>query len=264
MKKPPKFDKYDYYSRSVQDTDKDVKFLLRAYKSAFGRNPRVLREDFCGTFQLCRDWVKKNPSHRAIGVDLDPEPVAYGKTHFWHKLDASEQKRLELVEGNVLSAGLPAADIVVAMNFSYFIFKERATLLSYFRRCQQALRRPGMLVLDCFGGLGCMKANEESTDFRGFTYFWDQANFNPINNHSLFYIHYKRKGEGKRREKVFTYDWRMWSIAELRDLLDEAGFRRSHVYWEGSNSRGEGNGIYSKRETEENCDTWLVYIVAEK
>lgn len=97
----------------------------------------------------------------------------------------------------------------------------------------------------------------------GYSYYWDQDCFDPITNEAQFYIHFKRRGEAKRQE-VFSYDWRMWSIPELRDLLVEVGFSATYVYWEGSDKNGEGNGIFTRAERGEECEAWVAYIVAAK
>ncbi|MEZ0392177.1 MAG: class I SAM-dependent methyltransferase, partial [Pseudobdellovibrionaceae bacterium] len=116
---------------------------------------------------------------------------------------------------------------------------------------------------DCFGGSQCYDAIEEPTKHRGFTYYWDQTGFDPVSNRALFYIHFKPKG-GKKVEKVFTYDWRMWSIPELREILEEVGFKKTHVYWEGTTKAGEGDGIFTRTEKGESCLSWIAYIAAEK
>ena len=77
--------------------------------------------------------------------------------------------------------------------------------------------------------------------------------FNPINNHCTFAIHFKRDGEKKRKE-VFVYDWRMWTMSELRDILIEAGFSKTVAYWEGDDDEGGGNGEFYPSEEEENCN----------
>jgi len=79
----------------------------------------------------------------------------------------------------------------------------------------------------------------------------------------MFYIHFKRKGE-KRREQVFAYDWRMWSLPELRECLEEVGFKTSYVYWEGEDEEGDGNGEFTRVEQGEEVDAWVAYLVAEK
>jgi hypothetical protein len=35
--------------------------------------------------------------------------------------------------------------------------------------------------------------------------------------------------EGSALRDAFRYDWRIWSLPELRDLLNEAGFSRGEV-----------------------------------
>ena len=51
-------DKYSLYSRAVQQPDVDVRFLRELYRELKGKTPKVLREDFCGTFSVCCEWVK--------------------------------------------------------------------------------------------------------------------------------------------------------------------------------------------------------------
>ena len=67
---------------------------------------------------------------KAYGVDLDSEPLAYGKKNYLPQLRSEQQERIELMQGNVLSSSLKSVDITCAVNFSYYIFKERQTLLS--------------------------------------------------------------------------------------------------------------------------------------
>ena len=68
----------------------------------------------------------------------------------------------------------------------------------------------------------------------------------------------------KKNERVFTYDWRMWSIPELRDILFEVGFKKTHIYWEGTTKAGEGDGNFTRTEKGESCLSWIAYIAAEK
>jgi SAM-dependent methyltransferase len=258
----PEFDKYDYYKRSVQAPKSDVSFLEKTYRGLSSlSNPQIFREDFCGTHAMCCEWVKLGDDYFAIGVDLDPEPIQYGQTHYVAKLKSDQSRRLSIVQGNVLHDALPSADLVCAMNFSYMCLKERKQLKEYFANVYKSLNRGGVFVLDCFGGSKCYEANEEETEYEddGYSYFWDQANFNPINSNAFFHIHFKRKGEPKRRN-VFTYDWRLWSLAELRDLLSEVGFKRSVVYWEGTTQDGEGDGNFTPSDVGEECESWIAYI----
>ncbi len=62
--------------------------------------------------------------------------------------------------------------------------------------------------------------------------------------------------------RAFRYDWRMWTLPEIRDALADAGFRRSDVYLENmSTTTGEGTGVYRRREHAENQEGWLAIVV---
>lgn len=260
--KSPTFDKYDLYLRSVQSPDNDVEFLEGVYRELRGRKPKVLREDFCGTAALCAAWVRRNPAYRAFGVDLDPEPLEYGRTHYLPRLKPAQLERVQLLEKNVLSRDLPEADISVGLNFSYFLFKKRELLRDYFRNVFKGLRKDGVAVFDVFGGSQCQDAIEDRSKHKGFTYYWEQEGFDPVSNEAKFHIHFR---VGRRKfERVFSYDWRMWSIPELRELLREAGFHKTHIYWEGTARNGTGNGVFTRVMEGEACLSWIAYIVAEK
>lgn len=256
------FDKYEYYRKAVQSAESDVEFIRDTYKALKKKNARVFREDFCGTFALSCEWIKLNPQNSAIGLDLDPEPMTYGQANYLTELKPEQQKRMHLIETNVLNEGLPTADIVAAMNFSYFCFKSRDVLKLYFTNVCKSLGPDGVFLVDCFGGKQCQDAIEDVKKCDGFNYYWDQTGFDPVTSEALFYIHFKI---GKvKHERVFTYDWRMWTIPELREIMAEAGFRKTNVYWEGTAKDGSGNGEFTRTEKGESCDSWIAYIVAEK
>lgn len=256
------FDKYELYRKAVQSAENDVVFIAETYKELKGKAPRVFREDFCGTFALSTEWIKLNPRHESVGIDLDPEPMAYGRQHYLSKLKPDQQRRMKLMEGNVLDPSLPKADIIAAMNFSYFCFKQRDTLKKYFANALKTLNKEGILLVDIFGGSQCYDAIEDTIKHEGFTYYWDQTNFDPVTNEALFHIHF-RVG-GKKIEQVFTYDWRLWSISEIRDIMTEVGFRKTHVYWEGTAKDGSGDGNFTRVDHGEACESWIAYVVAEK
>ncbi len=265
-RKAQPFDKYEYYLKSVQSPEEDADFLSNIFTESFpGKKAKTFREDFCAAFALSCAWVRAKKEHEAFGIDLDPEPIGYGKAHYLPRLTENEQGRIQVMQANVLDRDLPKVDIIAALNFSFYIFKERQKLLAYFQNCYRTLSSPGLLVIDCFGGPATHTINEDKTkQDGGYYYYWDQTSFNQITHESKFYIHYKLKGEKKRREKVFSYDWRMWSIPELVDLLKEAGFSQTHIYWEGSKRNGEGNGIFKRSTKGDDSDAWIAYISAEK
>jgi hypothetical protein len=50
-----------------------------------------------------------------------------------------------------------------------------------------------------------------------------------------------------------------WPIS---DVLIDAGFKTTKVYWEGTGRDGRGSGLYHPREKGESCQVWTAYIVA--
>ena len=260
----PEFDKFLYYTQSVQSPDVDVKFLRKVYRKTNDRKPKSMREDFCSTFKICCEWVKLDSDFHATGVDLDTEGTSYGFDHYVSELKKEEQQRINIIQDNVLTVDSKGHDIINALNFSYFIFKERETLKKYFKNVFESLNTDGLFVLDIFGGSEVNELHEEETEHDDFSYYWDQDTYNPINNEAQFHIHFKRKGEKKRR-RVFSYDWRVWSIPEVRDILNEVGFKSCDIYWEGTDKDGEGDGVYKKTQVgESDCESWVAYIIAKK
>ena len=257
------FDKYKYYLDSVQSPEEDVKFFQKVYKELNKTSPKILCENFCGTFAVSCEWTKLNQKYKAFAVDINEEPLDYGRKNHISLLSHDQRKRLSIKKADVLDLTSLKSDMVIALNFSYFIFKERLTLKRYFENSFKQLKRNGLFILDAFGGPDCESPNEEETVHKNFSYFWDQDSFNPITNFAFFHIHFKRKGERKRKN-VFSYDWRMWSIPEIRDLMTEVGFKKTYIYWEGVDSKGEGTGEYFRSEEGDTSTTWVAYIIGKK
>ncbi|CAN5406612.1 hypothetical protein BH10BDE1_BH10BDE1_30730 [soil metagenome] len=261
------FDKYDFYRRAVQSPEVDVRFIRDTYRELKNKEPQDLREDFCGTFAISCEWAKLSPKYRAFGIDLDHEPISYGMTHNLTELSKTQSDRVIIREENVLSPGLPKVDVIAAMNFSHYIFKTRETMKQYFANAYSTLNDGGLMVADCFGGPACQKSNKDSTKHRGFTYIWEQVGFDPVTSEAVFHIHFKvneKAGKVRHHKHQFTYDWRMWSILELREIMIEAGFKKTHVYWEGTSRKGDGNGIFTRVDSGEICEAWVAYVVGEK
>ncbi len=258
----PAPDKYDLYQRSVQEPEADVKFLQRLFKKQFGRPARILREDFCGTAYLSCTWAAKHQENRAWGIDLDPEPLAWGEKHNLSKLSEEAQSRVHLVKGNVLSAQTPPADINAAFNFSYFLFKTRDELRGYFEKARTTLAEEGLFVLDAYGGADAQRRQREVREHEGFDYVWDQDVFDPITHDVVNYIHFEFRRR-KRMKRAFTYHWRLWSLPEIQELLGEAGYSDVGVYWEGVEAdTDEGNGVFTRRKHAPDDPAWIAYIVA--
>lgn len=255
--------KYQLYEKTVQNVDADIDFLKKEYKRLTGEKPRLLREDFGGTGALACKWVKKHPKNKAWAVDLDPEPISYGLKHHYSRLSSEEKERMHYLEANVLDRFDLKTDVIVAFNFSYFIFKKRADLVSYFKNVRDGLKNGGAFFIDLFGGTECRQELEEETEYENHTYFWDCDKYNAITDEVTYYIHFLDHKTNEKFERVFSYDWRMWSMAELQDILRDAGFNTIHTYWEGDDEDDEGgNGEFYPSREEDNCESWVTYIVA--
>ena len=252
-------DKHELYEESVQDPEADVKFLDRVFRKERGRKPLSLREDFGGTALLSSRWVKSNRERTAIGVDLCSETQDWGRRKHIEPLGDAAQ-RVKLLTEDVRTVRAPKSDIVVAFNFSFCIFEDRGTLLNYMKHVRKGLKSDGLFALDIHGGPEAFEEMEEETVHPKFTYVWDQGPVDPISHKSRRAIHFKFK-DGSRLKNAFVYDWRVWTLPELRDLLLEAGFSRVDVYWEGSDKNGEGNGVFRKVEKAVNDDSWICYIL---
>ena len=255
-------DIYSLYEESVQDPEGDVALVQRIFKGTYGREPRTLREDFCGTAAFCCEWAKSDPANRAFGIDLDPEPLAWARRHNLSALPSEAAARIELLQGDVREVKHEAVDVTVGFNFSYFVFHERAELIRYFRRALESLHEEGLFLIDLYGGSDAQRTLAETRDHDDFDYVWDQDVFDPIGNRALNYIHFEFP-DGSSLERAFRYDWRLWSIPELRDALHEAGFSRTDAYWERTDRKtNEGTGVYYKAKRAPDDPAWVAYVAA--
>lgn len=266
-KKKPKqadlADRHALYQEAVQDVEAEIDFVDETYHELRGRKAKLLREDFCGTANTACEWVRRRRGNRAIAVDLDREVLDWGRDHNLTALSPAEQKRIELIEGDVLDTSAEPVDVVLAMNFSYFLFRRRDELREYFRSVRKNLKSDGLLIMDCYGGYDAPKELTEPRDCGRFTYIWDQAEFNPITNGMVCHIHFKFPDKS-RLKRAFSYHWRLWSLPEITEILEEAGFSQSDVYWEGTDEEtGEGDGIYEPATVGDADPGWICYIVAQ-
>lgn len=254
-------DPLDLYQRSVQAPEVDVGFFTRVFKKERGRKPQFLREDFCGTALLAGEWVRSDRRRRALGVDFHAPTLAWGRRQAEERLKPKERRRLSLVCANVLDVTGPAADVTCALNFSFCALKTRRDLGHYLRVAYAALAPDGVIFCELYGGTEAVIEIEEEREVDDdFTFIWHQSSFNPITRETLCHIHFEM-ADGSRLERAFTYDWRLWTIPEVRELMAEAGFSSSRVYWEQVDDEGDGTGEYQATESEDNQEGWLVYIV---
>jgi len=256
-------DIHDLYEQSVQSVDTEIEFLDETFAALRGRKAQSFREDFCGTASAACEWVRSAPDRTAIGVDNDASVLEWGRKNRVGRLPKAARPRVELRLDDVRTVETPAVDIVGAFNFSFFCFKTRAELRAYFASVRDALNPDGVFFIDAFGGSEGIDVQKEKTKLDGFTYIWDQARYEPVTGNMVCHIHFKFP-DGSKLKRAFTYDWRLWSLPELRELLIEAGFSSARVYWEGEDEDGEFNGVFSETQTGSPDPAWVVYIVAER
>lgn len=257
-------DRHALYQRAVQDPSWEIDFMADTFRVVRGRPAKRLREDFCGTALFACAWVKSASDREAVGVDLDGEVLAWSRERNVAKLTPAAARRLTLLQADVREVEAAPADIIAAFNFSYWIFRDRPGLLAYFKRVREGLEHDGVFMLDAYGGHDAFKVMRERQDFGRFTYIWDQADYDPVSGETTCYIHFAFP-DGSRLNRAFNYHWRLWSLPELRELLAEAGFRASTVYWQGTDPKsGEGTDEFKPAKRGDADPAWIAYIVAEK
>lgn len=256
-------DRYALYQRSVQDVAWEMHFVEQTFRALRKRAPQKLREDFCGTALAACEWVRCGRWHQAIGVDIDPAVLAWGRQHNVARLAPRIARRLQLLQADVLKVRVPLVDIILAFNFSYWVFKERALLREYFRQVRQGLAADGIFMLDAYGGYDAFREMREREDFGRFTYIWEQAAYEPVSGQTTCHIHFSFP-DGSRLRQAFSYHWRLWTLPELRELLTEAGFEKTTVYFEGTDEKtGQGNGVFQPAIRGEADPAWIAYLVAQ-
>jgi SAM-dependent methyltransferase len=256
-------DIHDLYERAVQTVDLEVEFLQGTFRALRGRAAESLREDFCGTASLACEWVRSVSSRYAIGVDNDPDVLDWGRRNRVARLPETARSRVRLLNDDVRKVVTDPVDIVGAFNFSYYCFTTRDELRNYFASVRAALKPDGVFFLDSFGGPEASDLVKEKSKLDGFTYVWEQAQFEPVTGRILCHIHFKFP-DGSKIKRAFTYDWRLWTLPELRELLTEAGYSKVRVYWEGDDGDGGGNGEFTEHATGEADLAWIAYLVAER
>ena len=274
-KKNPVPDIHWLYEASVQNVDTDLDFARRVFSKHAKRKPQTVREDFCGTAKLACRWIQRGKHHQAWGIDFHQPTLDWGIKYNAAELSQEQTQRLHLICGDVLKADTPKVDITLALNFSFCVFKQRELLKRYFKRVAQSLNDDGIFVMDIYGGTESVTAKSddirlipgfstpEGLKVSDFEYIWEQAEYNPINHHTTCHIHFKVPGYGSIN-KAFTYDWRLWTLPELQELLIEAGFAKAEVYLHDFDNEGESDETFRLRKNYENVQGWVAYVVGIK
>ncbi len=265
-------DRHLLYEAAVQSPEADLEFFDEVFRSIHGRGFTRFREDFCGTAALSTTFVKQSGTHRALCVDLDQPTLDWGRDHYLSTLKPEQRERIEMRCADVRDVETPKSELTCALNFSYGVFKTRGELRKYFESARRGLEPGGVFVIDAFGGTEAMDEMEEdrevaaSTSIGGrempdFVYVWEQATFNIVDHHMSCRIHFELE-DGTRIDDAFRYDWRVWTLPELIELMREAGFEDAGAYLEGwDDEEDDGDGEFVRRDSLDNQEGWVGYVV---
>lgn len=249
---PEAIDKFTLYELSVTGPDKMAPFLYALH----GKRPKKLGEDFSGTAAVSRGWLRYRRGLSAVAVDQDPAVLAR----------TAPTVGLRTVAADVLKVR-DKADIIAATNFPICYWHTRRELLRYLRHVRSRLLRGGIFVADLYGGPLALKKSKRTKpvklpDGGSVTYVWDQKSIDPLTMRVFNAIHF-RWPDGRIMRDAFTYDWRLWSIPELRDAMAQAGFRSTEVHDRLGAAVDVLGNVYVKPVEEGELERdYVVYVVA--
>lgn len=250
------FNKHDLYETCVQS----VEHLAPLLRAIHGGSPRVLGEDFSGTAALCYEWVKRDHA-RAIAVDLDSEALAHHPDH----------DRVSKVVSDV-STVPDACDVLFVGNFSIGYHHTRAALVEYLRHARSRLNPGGVFVCDTYGGESSYTIGEvhRPTPLPGgyiCRYTWEQRSADPTTAMVTDVIHFRIEKAGVIEHEMFdafVYEWRLWSVPELRDAMAEAGFPTTQVFAKLADAWDDEGNAYVEpvMDAEDELDDSFIVLVA--
>jgi SAM-dependent methyltransferase len=198
---------------------------------------------------------------RAIGVDMDPEPLRRLKGI----------RNVRPVCADVLACNLKA-DVISATNFPIGYWHTRRELVKYLKLTRRRLNPGGVFVCDTYGGSTAFVPGSTVRDFwlpdgMRVRYTWQQKEADPISGLVTDVIHFRGFRESELVLDIpdaFTYRWRLWSLPELREAMIEAGFRRIDVYAELADAADSEGRVYVRpvEEPAELGEDWIVCVAA--
>lgn len=252
------YNKHDLYELCVQ-SPKDLVPLLRAIH---GGDPLTLGEDFSGTAALSHLWVEQDQA-KAIAADFDKEAL--------HK--RGDHDRITKHQCDVRDVNEPC-DVLFVGNFSIGYLHSRNELVEYLKHARSRLEPGGVFICDTYGGetayrLGGVHRAHPMPGGKLCRYTWEQNEADPTTGMVTNLIHFRVERAGViefELEDAFVYEWRLWSVPELRDAMSDAGFTESLVYAKLADAVDEDGKAYvlpvddGQEELEE---SFIVLVVAK-
>jgi SAM-dependent methyltransferase len=250
VKRPHKLELYEH---AVQQPAATVAWLERMFRhgQADAEGPTRLREDFAGAAALAEAWVESHPDRQALAIEKHGPTFRYAERRRGNVAD------LHLIEADVMDVARPKVQVTAALNFSTFGYHTPAALLAYLRHARRGLLPQGVLVFDAFGGPGAQRLGVQDRPADGFTYHWEQRAFDPLTHRIDCRIHFTLD-DGRTLRSAFRYDWRLWTLPELRELAERAGFVSVEVW--GPDPRGR----FGPRRKLPAAEDWVACLVARR
>ena len=199
--------------------------MSRTFRKLTGRDGLILREDFCGTAAISLAWARSKRSREAYGVDLDAQTLGWAREHRVHPgREPKVRERVHLVHGNVLDVQTPRRTSPARHEFQLLGIQEAGRASGLFPPRMAGTQAGRGIVFDLYGGTEATIESEFDKDIDGeFVYRWEQAEYRPMTNEQVCHIHFLFS-DGPSLKPAFSYDWRLWTAPEIREVLEEAGF----------------------------------------
>ena len=102
--------------------------------------------------------------------------------------------------------------------------------------------------------------NADDDGIGDFTFIWDQDIFDPASHFYTCRIHYAFQ-DGSEMRNAFVYDWRLWSMPEVIEVMREAGFEDVHFLWEVRIKNWQRHETYHRAKNGEADTAWIAYII---
>ena len=101
------------------------------------------------------------------------------------------------------------------------MLQREKNILSYFEMLEKPATDVALIVTGDGEAIGCWRRRQK----RGLHLYLGSADFNPINNHQLCYIHFSFP-DGSHRKSLTTI---RYIIGEIRELMSEKDFQKFSV-----------------------------------
>lgn len=221
--------KFELYQRSVQNAKKESEFFRKTYRLIYNKVAEKFREDFCGTGLLSCEWVKGNVMNTAVGLDIDQETLDWGIENNVNNL-CSGSDRVKLLNQNVLDEFdiTQKFEIICSLNYSHFLLPQRKMILKYFTNMVKNLDQKGIFILDFYGGSHIYRDHKYQHNKSSNFYEFSGNQMNIISNTSKCSLNYKIKKN--KYKPMFSFNFRIYSIIELREALEEVGLNKFKLY----------------------------------